>query len=79
MTAPAGLPISLALARLRTRDDVYLDGVFAEPPRRSETLGQTHDPRLRHGMAAAGAAEQHVIAVAREGDGAVEVDDLGHG
>ena len=37
MTAPAGLPISLALARLRTRDDVYLDGVFAEPPRRSET------------------------------------------
>jgi len=37
MTAPAGRPISLALARLRTRDDVYLDGVFAEPPRRSET------------------------------------------
>jgi pimeloyl-ACP methyl ester carboxylesterase len=37
MTAPAGFPISLALARLRTRDDVDLDGVFAEPSRRSET------------------------------------------
>ena len=37
MTAPAGRPISLALARLRTRDGVYLDGVFAEPSRRSET------------------------------------------
>jgi alpha-beta hydrolase superfamily lysophospholipase len=36
MTVPAGLPNSLALARLRTRDDVYLDGVFAEPRRRSE-------------------------------------------
>ena len=35
MNTPAGLPI--ALARLRTRDDVYLDGVFAEPSRRSET------------------------------------------
>ena len=37
MTTSAGRPISLALARLRTRDDVHLDGVFAEPTRRSET------------------------------------------
>jgi pimeloyl-ACP methyl ester carboxylesterase len=37
MIRPAGLVRPLALARLRTRDDVHLDGVFAEPSRRSET------------------------------------------
>ena len=36
------------------------------------------DPRLRHGVAAAGAADQDVIAVPREGDGRLEVDDLRH-
>jgi alpha-beta hydrolase superfamily lysophospholipase len=34
-TRAAGIPVTLA--RLRTRDDVYLDGVFAEATRRSET------------------------------------------
>jgi len=34
MTARTGSPIPIALARLRTEDGVFLDGILAEPPRR---------------------------------------------
>ncbi len=37
MSISTGRPVWLTLARLRTRDNVYLDGVFAEPSRRSGT------------------------------------------